>query len=117
LGKIPAASFLSCLFVIQFIFQLLYGFFIKTSMPGNKLNAYIGEYRYGKFVTPGGMPAIVSEEIFNKVQDRMEANKHKPTAKKAIEEYILTTKLFCGMCGVMMTGTSGTSKPQRQNSW
>ncbi len=40
----------------------------------------------------------------------MEKNKHTPAAKKADEEYILTTKLFCGRDGVMMVGTGGTSK-------
>jgi DNA invertase Pin-like site-specific DNA recombinase len=75
-----------------------------------KNRRYIGEYRYGDTVTPGGMPAIVPQEIFNLVQKRMEKNKHTPAAKKADEEYILTTKLFCGKCGAMMVGVGGTSK-------
>jgi hypothetical protein len=54
--------------------------------------------------------AIVPQEIFDKVQARMEKNKHKPAASKADEEYILTTKLFCGKCGAMMVGVGGTSK-------
>ena len=56
------------------------------------------------------MLRIVPQEIFDKVQERMEKDKHKPAAKKAEEEYILTTKLFCGRCGVMMVGTSGISR-------
>ena len=75
-----------------------------------KNRRYIGEYRYGDVVTPGGMPAIVPVEIFEKVQERMERNRHKPSAKKADEEYILTTKLFCEKCGTMMVGVGGTSK-------
>ena len=86
----------------------------KSSMHNLLKNRrYIGEYRFGKHVTPSGMPAIVPEEIFDKVQTRMENNKQKPAAKKAVDEYILTTKLFCGKCGVMMTGTSGTSKTSK----
>jgi len=83
----------------------------KSSM-GNlfKNRRYIGEYRYGDIVTPNGMPAIVPKEIFDAVQVRMEKNKHKPAAKKADEEYILTTKIFCGKCGTMMVGVGGTSK-------
>jgi DNA invertase Pin-like site-specific DNA recombinase len=75
-----------------------------------KNRRYVGEYRYGDTVIPDGMPAIVPQEIFDKVQARMEKNKHKPAAMKADEEYILTTKLFCGKCGAMMVGVGGTSK-------
>ena len=83
----------------------------KASMHNLLKNRrYIGEYRYGDTVTPGGMPAIVSEEVFDRVQARMEKNKHKPAAMKADEEYILTTKIFCGKCGTMMVGVGGTSK-------
>jgi DNA invertase Pin-like site-specific DNA recombinase len=75
-----------------------------------KNRRYIGEYRYGDTVTPDGMPAIVPKDIFNLVQERMEKNRHKPAAMKADEEYILTTKLFCGKSGSMMVGVGGTSK-------
>ena len=83
----------------------------KSSM-GNlfKNRRYIGEYRYGDIVTPNGMPAIVPQAVFDAVQVRMAKNKHKPAAKKADEEYILTTKIFCGKCGTMMVGVGGTSK-------
>ena len=56
------------------------------------------------------MPAIVPQELFDIVQKRMEKNQHKPAAAKADEEYILTTKIFCGKCGTMMVGVGGTSK-------
>jgi len=83
----------------------------KASMHNLLKNRrYIGEYRYGDIITPGGMPTIVSSEIFDKVQERMEKNKHKPAAMKADEEYILTTKIFCGLDGAMMVGVGGTSK-------
>lgn len=78
-----------------------------------KNRRYIGEYRYGDTIVPDGMPAIISEEIFERVQKRMEKNRHKPAAMKADEEYILTTKLFCGKCGAMMVGVGGTSKTRR----
>ena len=75
-----------------------------------KNRRYMGEYRYGTTVIPDTMPRIVPQDIFDKVQERMEKNKHKPASKKTEDEYILTTKLFCGRCGVMMVGTGGTSK-------
>lgn len=68
---------------------------------------YIGEYRYKDFVTPGGVPAIVPEDIFNRAVALMESNKHAPARKKAKEDYLLTTKLFCGNCLAMMIGESG----------
>jgi len=40
----------------------------------------------------------------------MTKNKHKPAAMKAVQEYILTTKAYCGKDGVMMVGVGGTSK-------
>ena len=69
---------------------------------------YIGEYKYQDVVIPGGVPALVSEDVFNRVQARMEKNKQTPAAAKAAERYLLTTKLFCGECGRMMAGESGT---------
>lgn len=71
---------------------------------------YIGEYQYQDVIIPGGVPAIISEELFNRVQARMEKNKRTPASAKAAEEYLLTTKLFCRDCERMMVGESGTSR-------
>ena len=70
---------------------------------------YIGEYKFRDVVIPNGIPAIVPEELFYRVQDRMEAVKKAPAKLKAEDEYLLTTKLFCGKCKCFMTGESGTS--------
>jgi len=37
--------------------------------------AYIGEYRYGDIVTPGGMPRIIDDDLFNRVQERRALSK------------------------------------------
>ena len=74
-----------------------------------KNRKYIGEYRYQDVVIEGGVPAIVPEELFNRVQERMEKNRHAPAMAKAKEDYLLTTKLFCGKCERMMVGESGKS--------
>ena len=71
---------------------------------------YIGEYRYRDIVVPNGIPAIVPEELFNRVQERMAANKKAPAKHKAEDEYLLTTKLYCGKCKCFMVGESGTGK-------
>ena len=70
---------------------------------------YIGEYRYRDVVTPDGIPAIIDKDMFERVQERMAKNKRAPARKKAEDEYLLTTKLFCGKCQSMMVGESGTS--------
>jgi hypothetical protein len=40
----------------------------------------------------------------------MKKNKSAPARGKAISEYLLTTKLFCGKCKTAMVGSSGTSR-------
>ena len=75
-----------------------------------KNRKYIGEYRYQDVVIPGGIPAIVSQELFDKVQARLEKHRQTPASAKAPDQYLLTTKLFCGKCGAAMVGESGKSK-------
>jgi len=74
-----------------------------------KNRKYIGEYSYQDVVIPSGVPAIVPEDLFYRVQQRMEKNKRAPAMAKAHEEFLLTTKLFCGKCDRMMVGESGKS--------
>ncbi len=72
-----------------------------------KNRKYIGEYKYKDIVIPGGIPPIVSEDFFKKVQQRMQRNRHAPAKEKAKINYLLSTKLFCGKCGALMLGESG----------
>lgn len=75
-----------------------------------KNKKYIGIYTYKGKETPGGMPRIIDDKLFYEVQEKMQKNKKAPARARAKEEYLLTTKLFCGYCGEMMTGYSGTGK-------
>lgn len=71
---------------------------------------YIGIYAYGDNVRiEGGCPRIIEDDLFFRVQRRLAANAHRPGAGKAEVPYLLSGKLFCGLCGSPMTGTSGTS--------
>ena len=79
-----------------------------TSMLHNR--KYIGEYKFHDVVIPGGIPAIVPQSLFDKVQERMKLNKKAPAKHKAEDEYLLTTKLYCAYCKCYMVGESGTSK-------
>ena len=71
---------------------------------------YIGEYKFKDVITPGGIPAIVDKELFELVQEKMKQNKKAPAKHKAEDEYLLTTKLYCGKCQCLMVGESGTSR-------
>lgn len=71
---------------------------------------YIGEYKFNDIVIPNGIPAIISEELFNKVQRMLDVNATHGGKYYSTEDYFLSTKLFCGKCGAMMTGESGTAR-------
>lgn len=74
---------------------------------------YIGEYKFKDVVIPNGVPAIIEQDLFDKVQKRLEANKKAPAKHKAEDDYLLTTKLFCGKCKAMMVGECGTSHTEK----
>ena len=75
-----------------------------------KNRKYIGDYCYGDMIIPGGVPALVEKDVFERVQRRMEANKKSPGRAKAKEEYLLSGKVFCGTCGGHMVGECGKSR-------
>lgn len=75
-----------------------------------KNRRYIGEYSFRDIVIPDGIPAIVPKDLFDRVQQKMEKNKKAPARHKAEDDYLLTTKLFCGYCGAYLCGESGTSR-------
>lgn len=75
---------------------------------------FLGEYKYREIVIPNGIPSIVPQDLFNRVQEKLAKNKKAPARHKAEDDYLLTTKLFCGTCGAMMVGESGTSSTSRK---
>ena len=75
---------------------------------------YIGVYLYKGQETPGGMPRILDDDLFYRVQALMNKNKSAPARTHGEGEYLLTTKLFCGYCKEMMVGYGGTGKSGRQ---
>ncbi|QNK57437.1 recombinase family protein [Paenibacillus sp. PAMC21692] len=46
----------------------------------------------------GGMPAIITKELFQQVQTKMDANKQKPGRQRAKELYLLSGLIVCGEC-------------------
>ena len=64
---------------------------IKTKTGGDQLNynsirnmirnrKYLGEYRYKNTIIPDAYPAIVTHELFERAQERLERNKRAPAA-------------------------------------
>lgn len=90
-------------------------FGVKTMNKMLQNRAYIGEYRHGDIVVEGGMPALVDEETFDKVQRKFAENKRKGSQRaRGMDEndaprYWLTGKVYCGKCGSTLQGVSGTS--------
>lgn len=99
-----------------------------TSIHGNKMTvnslrriltnkAYIGVYAWGDHTIDGGMPRIIDDDLFAKVQARLEANKRggkgarrKIDQEADIADYWLSGHIYCGLCGETMQGISGTGK-------
>ena len=71
---------------------------------------YMGENRFQDIIMPDTVPVIIEKELFDRVQEKMAKNRRAPARHKAEDDYLLTTKLFCGMCGSMMFGECGTGR-------
>ena len=75
-----------------------------------KNRRYIGELKFRDVVVPDAIPPIIPLELFEDVQEKIAKNKKAPARRKAEDDSLLTTKLFCGYCGALMFGESGTSR-------
>ena len=71
---------------------------------------YRGIYIYGDVRKEGGIPRIVSDELYFKVQEVITTKKNPQGRHRVNGDYLLTGKLFCGHCKSPMTGISGTSR-------
>lgn len=61
----------------------------------------------------GGVPAIVSEELFNKVQDRLRDNKSKIRNHNGKNFYPMNGKVVCSKCGKPLKGKVQYSKTNK----
>lgn len=85
--------------------------FTRNSMSTILKNRkYIGVYKFDDIEIPGGMPVIVDEEVFERVQKRISQGHRSRPRRHEDVVFLLTGKLFCGHCGKPMVGTSGTGK-------
>ena len=86
--------------------------FQKTSIATILRNEkYIGTYRYKDYVAEDVIPAIVDRKSFEAVQERLKTNQQRRAPKSRMDRpYLLSGKLFCGICGSPMPGVSGYGK-------
>lgn len=76
-----------------------------------KNTRYIGEYKFQDMINTEAIPPIIDKELFDRCQQRINANKHKPASfRKVDEKFLLTGKVFCGCCGASMSGVSATGR-------
>ncbi len=71
---------------------------------------YIGEFSCNGVVYNNIVPPIISTSLFEKCNKIMDQHKHRQKHKNRVEDYILSSKLFCGYCGCTMTAESGNGK-------
>lgn len=64
-------------------------------------------------VVEGVCPRIISDELFSRVQARMEQNRHRAASHAAKRVNLLAGKVFCGVCGSAMTGTDVYGRGRR----
>lgn len=89
------------------------GPFNKSSMRKILKNKkYIGVYEYLDIYSEDAIPAIIDRETFESVQKRLALRQHGPRNRDGAR-FLLTAKLFCGLCGEPMTGDGGTGKCRR----
>ena len=70
---------------------------------------YIGKCVIKGQVYDNIYPRIITDDVFQTVQERLALNERSANRVRAYEEFLLTGKLFCAHCGDMITGDNGTS--------
>ncbi|MGN0619034.1 MAG: recombinase family protein [Ruminiclostridium sp.] len=79
---------------------------------------YIGIYSYASTNSndeievveqAGAIPRIVSDDLFNRVQERKARNKRTAASSKSKAEYLLTGRVYCGYCHGTISGESAHS--------
>lgn len=72
-------------------------------------DVYIGTYRHSGVVLENAVPAIITREEFDEMQDLLHTKRNPIGRHRDHMDYLLTGKLFCGHCESPMVGTSARS--------
>lgn len=92
--------------------------FGRNSIPQTVRNErYKGVYAYADIRDENAIPAIVSPELWDKANSIRQKRHEAPASSKMEGGFLLTGKLFCGLCGAPMTGDGGTSKTGKVYSY
>lgn len=86
----------------------VYIFNRASSKIGGKRNNHKSKDESEIIKIAGGMPAIISDELFASVQKKMKNNKMN-AQNKAKEVYLISGKIVCGCCGAAMVGHTSHS--------
>lgn len=111
-----------CIFGKNSLYEILgnekyTGVYIYNKASGKNHNHTRNNHSYKAYdeiiKIPNGCPQIISKELFDRVQMRRESNKRNAGRYHSQEFYLLTSKIFCGICGKRMIGNlrfSGRNK-------
>lgn len=76
-----------------------------------KNQKYTGEFMFGERFCDNMYPPIISKELYERVQKRLEKNQYRLGGQsKANVPYLLSGKAYCGHCGELMCADGGKSK-------
>ena len=81
--------------------------FIKRAIYNEK---YIGKLIVNGEEFNNVVPPIIDLELFNRAHEAIKKNTHMGNHTRPKNEYLLSSKLFCGCCGNPYNGEAGTSR-------
>lgn len=81
----------------------------RMSKKFGKVNSHKNRPQEEIIEIKGGIPAIISEETYNKAMAIMETHKRSPAQNCAKHTYLLSSIIRCGHCGEIMHGNTHTN--------
>ena len=75
-----------------------------------KNSVYTGLFRWKDIEIKNAVPPLVSKELFEAVQRKLEASERRGVNVRKSDKYLLTPNIICGECGGPMHGMSGKSR-------
>lgn len=70
----------------------------------------VGRYMYNGEPTDDIAERMIPDETFERIKDRLAANRRAPATRKASVEYLLHGKAYCGCCGAHLIGECGRGR-------
>lgn len=84
------------------------GRYIWFDREERHMHKHVGRDNPDKIVIDGGIPPIISKEVYETVSERMTSNKaHRRTSYR---DYLLSGLIRCGECGSAMSGVTTVSR-------